>query len=62
MKSKCSHFWVIGEPNGEESRGVCKYCGAVEKFWNSISGASNAKIKPSIRRSYARRGRPMRCE
>lgn len=31
----CVHHWRIEEPNGRESQGVCKRCGAVKKFANS---------------------------
>lgn len=31
-----AHHWVIEEAHGLESRGVCKYCGAVKDFRNWI--------------------------
>ncbi len=31
----CVHHWRIEEPNGRESQGVCKRCGAVKAFANS---------------------------
>ncbi len=31
----CVHHWRIEEPNGRESQGVCKRCGAVKAFSNS---------------------------
>ena len=31
----CVHHWRIEEPNGRESQGVCKRCGAVKSFSNS---------------------------
>ena len=31
----CVHHWRIEEPNGRESQGVCKRCGAIKKFANS---------------------------
>ncbi len=35
-KKICIHFWDIESANGETSRGVCKYCGAVKTFYNSM--------------------------
>ena len=29
-----AHHWVIGEPEGPVSRGVCKTCGAARDFRN----------------------------
>lgn len=31
----CVHHWVIETPNGRESGGVCKRCGAHKSFSNS---------------------------
>ncbi len=31
----CVHHWRIEEPNGRESQGVCKRCGAIKAFANS---------------------------
>lgn len=31
----CVHHWRIESPNGRESRGVCKRCGATKAFSNS---------------------------
>ena len=31
----CVHHWRIESPNGRESQGVCKRCGAVRSFANS---------------------------
>jgi len=31
----CIHRWVIETPNGEMSRGVCRYCGAEKEFPNA---------------------------
>jgi hypothetical protein len=33
-KAECVHYWVIESPQGPVSRGVCKYCGAVNEFRN----------------------------
>ncbi len=34
-ESKCRHYWMIESANGPASRGVCKFCGAEKKFYNS---------------------------
>ncbi len=31
----CVHHWSIESPNGRESLGVCKRCGAKKRFSNS---------------------------
>jgi len=33
-KDKCRHYWVLENPNGPVSKGVCKLCGAERKFNN----------------------------
>lgn len=33
---KCPHYWVIDSATGPTSRGVCKRCGAVKEFFNSL--------------------------
>ena len=32
----CKHFWQFESPNGETSRGVCRYCGAVQEAKNCL--------------------------
>ena len=36
MQLMCTHYWVIDAANGPMSRGVCKLCGQVREFENSI--------------------------
>jgi protein associated with RNAse G/E len=36
---RCKHHWLIAEPNGPTSRGVCKRCGAVREFYNNPDAA-----------------------
>ena len=36
VRLTCAHHWVIDAPNGHVSRGVCKLCGQVREFENSI--------------------------
>ena len=33
----CKHYWILPEPAGEISKGVCKYCGEEKTFPNSLS-------------------------
>ncbi len=33
---KCRHYWKIESQSGTKSRGVCKLCGEVRQFANSI--------------------------
>lgn len=30
----CRHHWIIETPNGPESAGACKHCGAARMFQN----------------------------
>jgi hypothetical protein len=34
-KGNCVHHWLIESPNGRESTGTCKRCGASKSFANS---------------------------
>ncbi len=34
-ENDCTHFWIIEEPSGPTSKGVCRYCGAVKEFLNT---------------------------
>ncbi len=34
LEKPCTHHWLIENPAGETSRGVCKYCGASRDFRN----------------------------
>ena len=36
VRLMCAHHWVIESPDGPVSRGVCKLCGQVRGFANSI--------------------------
>ena len=37
---QCSHQWMIDSPNGPQSKGVCRLCGAERSFQNFIEGSS----------------------
>lgn len=34
-QARCPHHWIIPEPNGPESVGVCKLCAKRRTFYNS---------------------------
>ena len=36
MMEKHAHHWIIEEPTGPVSKGVCKLCGASQEFSNRI--------------------------
>ena len=36
----CNHQWMIDSPNGPQSRGECRLCGAERYFQNYIEGSS----------------------
>lgn len=36
----CGHQWMIDSPNGPQSQGVCRLCGAERSFQNFIEGSS----------------------
>lgn len=43
----CCHHWRIESPNGPTSRGVCRRCGAVREFHNSVPGFVGAWARSS---------------
>lgn len=36
----CEHYWVIGQPSGPSSNGICKECGEEREFLNYWEGSS----------------------
>lgn len=36
--SVCRHYWIVEQPSGSTSSGVCKICGATRSFPNSAQG------------------------
>ena len=38
--SGCSQHWMIGDPDGPMSAGICKHCGAQKEFMNYFEGSS----------------------
>ncbi len=47
----CTHRWLIEHPDGETSRGICKYCGEIRLFRNSDAWT----INPWRGRGYQRK-------
>lgn len=39
----CAHFWVIESPNGPISAGLCKLCGEMREFRNSMYSSTWSK-------------------
>ena len=39
LNEECVHHWVLAQPNGPTSSGVCKHCGITEEFRNSMPGS-----------------------
>ena len=35
----CTHYWVIGPPEGPTSTGICRLCGAKREFETSYKAA-----------------------
>jgi len=42
---KCKHYWIIESANGTISKGICKYCGEVGVFYNSLQLPNEGKVK-----------------
>jgi len=42
MKTKCAHHFILPEPDGRESIGVCKYCNFEQLHYNSIDSKFNS--------------------
>mgnify|MGYP001558693333 FL=1 len=40
-RKHCQHFWKIESPNGERSKGICKYCDLIRYFYNHVSKVPN---------------------
>ena len=41
---KCIHHWIIEEPNGSTSKGVCNLCGIEREFRNSLDVVINPRL------------------
>ena len=40
MTTNCTHHWMIEEPNGKTSTGVCRKCHVSKEFQNSYEYSS----------------------
>ena len=50
----CAHWWQIESPNGENSQGMCKHCGAIRSFANSSQTRTMTRsVRPQPRVSAA---------
>lgn len=36
----CTHHWIIDSPNGPQSNGSCKVCGAEREFMNYLESSA----------------------
>ncbi|MFC1870977.1 hypothetical protein ACFLYF_01040 [Chloroflexota bacterium] len=41
----CSHYWMIGTPNGPTTKGTCRLCGEEKEFASSFESLIDMKIK-----------------
>lgn len=57
QQSACAHYWRVDAPNGPTSVGVCKHCGAIGEFRNSIPMGGWAREAAEARRAKAARAR-----
>jgi len=46
----CCHYWLIGEPQGPVSEGVCRKCGEVRQFNNYVEDLILASAAASFYR------------
>ena len=42
------HWWVIQEPDGMTSGGVCKFCGKTKQFFNSVDASLGKRIRGGV--------------
>ena len=47
-RDSCPHYWMIEGAHGSMSHGVCKFCGAKKKFYNSLLGSVPVKKNTSV--------------
>ena len=47
-KAACRHHWIIEEPTGPVSRGVCQQCEEVREFKNYIEEAPWGEDAPVV--------------
>lgn len=54
-RGTCVHHWIIETPNGRESGGTCKRCGATKSFSNSteqVMWEQTNTLRNDLSRSY----------
>ncbi len=54
-RGNCVHHWMIESPNGRESTGTCKRCGARKAFTNSteqVMWEQTNTLRNDLNRSY----------
>lgn len=54
-RGACIHHWIIDSPNGRESTGTCKRCGALKAFTNSteqVMWEQTNTLRNDLSRSY----------
>lgn len=51
IATDCQHQWMIDQPNGPTSVGVCKLCGETSEFQNSIPGTGWDRQSPQSKRA-----------
>jgi hypothetical protein len=54
-RGNCVHHWLIESPNGRESGGVCKRCGAKKAFANStdqVMWEQTNTLRNDLNRAY----------
>jgi len=56
----CAHHWLIESPDGPQSRGVCRRCGAVKDFYNAIPGDLNIWTRTSQTASQTANDKPVK--
>ena len=42
---QCHHYWIIEAANGPKSKGMCKYCGEIKYFLNTMPDLNIPKRK-----------------
>ena len=52
IKSACRHYWVIEPANGPISKGVCRFCGEIREFKNSVGEEPHEEYVPQKQGEY----------
>ena len=46
LNSLCQHYWIIDEPSGPVSKGVCRRCNEIREFKNFVEEIAWADEPP----------------